>query len=148
MDHVLERHSSELMILVLSAMVFGTLVVLVPQLLRAHHHAQVNLHTEYMRAVEAGQPLPRRDDRSRAAGRATALVPMVVVCTAGTVTCFLAAYKTESLFSVALAVWSVAGVVSLAAITGGVALMGRLAQLELGRDDEEEPLPQPVPPEK
>jgi hypothetical protein len=61
---------------------------------------------------------------------------MVVVCAAGAVTCFLAAYRPEYLFSVALAVWSVAGVVSLAAIMGGVALMGRLAQLQAGLEDE------------
>jgi hypothetical protein len=63
-----------------------------------------------------------------------------VVCAAGTVTCFLAAYKSDNLFAVALAVWSVAGVVSLAAITGGVALLGRLAQLHAGvlEDVEEE----------
>jgi hypothetical protein len=54
------------------------------------------------------------------------------------VTCFLAAYKYDNLFSVSLAVWSVAGVVSLAAITGGVALMGRIAQLHAGVPDEEE----------
>jgi hypothetical protein len=47
------------------------------------------------------------------------------------------AYKSEYLFSVAVAVWAVVGVVSLAAITGGVALMGRLAQLEAGLPDEE-----------
>jgi hypothetical protein len=39
-------------------------------------------------------------------------------------------------FSVALAVWTVAGIVSLAAITGGVALIGRLAQLRTGEDDD------------
>jgi hypothetical protein len=64
------------------------------------------------------------------------LVPMVVVICAGTVTCFLVAYRTNDVFSVALAVWSVAGVVSLAAITGGVALIGRLAQLKAGAEDE------------
>ena len=61
------------------------------------------------------------------------MVPMISVCAAATVTCFLVAYKSEYLFSVSLAVWVVAGVVSLAAITGGVALVGRLAHL----DDEE-----------
>jgi hypothetical protein len=33
-------------------------------------------------------------------------------------------------------VWVVAGVVSLAAITGGVALMGRIALLRAGEDEE------------
>ena len=65
------------------------------------------------------------------------LVPMVVIISAGTVTCFLAAYRSDNLFTVAITAWSVAGVVSLAAITGGVALMGRLAQLHSGLRDEE-----------
>jgi hypothetical protein len=43
------------------------------------------------------------------------------------------------LFSVALAVWSVAGVVSLAAITGGVALLGRLAQLGSADEGDQPP---------
>jgi hypothetical protein len=63
---------------------------------------------------------------------------MVVIISAATVTCFLVAYKSESLFQVTLAVWVVAGVVSLAAITGGVALIGRLAQLQSGVGEEEE----------
>ena len=62
---------------------------------------------------------------------------MVVVCAAGTVTCFLSAYKTDSFFAIALTMWAVAGVVCLAAITGGVALMGRLAQLRTGGSEEE-----------
>ena len=94
----LEKHSGELMMLLLGALVFGTLLV---------------------------------------------LVPMVVVCAAGTVTCFLVAYRSENLFAVALAVWSVAGVVSLAAITGGVALLGRLAQLHSG-EEEEAGVPSPM----
>jgi len=63
------------------------------------------------------------------------------VISAATVTCFLVAYRNEQVFSVALAVWAVAGVVSLAAITGGVALMGRLAQLESGIDELEQEKP-------
>jgi hypothetical protein len=66
------------------------------------------------------------------------LVPMVVVISAATVTCFLAAYRSEQVFSVALPVWTVAGIVSLAAITGGVALLGRLAQLQSGVDEEDD----------
>jgi len=62
---------------------------------------------------------------------------MVVVIAAGTVTCFLAAYRSDNLFTVAITAWSVAGVVSLAAITGGVALMGRLAQLHSGVGEDE-----------
>jgi hypothetical protein len=136
MELLLEKHSGELIILILSALVMVTLLVLVPKLLQSHHKTKEMRHTERMRALEQGQMLPPPDDRSWAAGRTSFLVPMVVVCVAGTVTCFLAAYRSETLFSVALVVWSVAGVVSLAAITGGVALLGRLAQL--GSHDEQE----------
>jgi hypothetical protein len=134
----LDTHSGEITILVLAVIVMASLLLLVPQLLRNHQRNMEIMHTEHMKALEQGQPLPREDLRSRAAGRTAALVPMVVVCAAGTVTCFLAAYRSEHLFSVSLAVWSVAGVVSLAAITGGVALMGRIAQLNAGLFDEEE----------
>jgi hypothetical protein len=139
-----ETHSGELTILVLFALVLGTLLLLVPQLLRAHQKTQELLHTEHMRALEQGQPVAPPDDRYRLAGRIAALVPMVVICASGTVTCFLTAYRSESLFAVALAVWSVAGVVSLAAITGGVALMGRIAQLSagLGEGEEEDEVPE------
>ena len=41
-----------------------------------------------------------------------------------------------------LAVWVVAGVVSLTAITGGVALIGRLAQIQAREEDE--PAEEPV----
>ena len=64
------------------------------------------------------------------------LVPMVTVISGATVTCFLVAYRSDHVFSVALVVWAVAGIVSLAAITGGVALMGRLAQLDEGEPEE------------
>jgi hypothetical protein len=132
----LEEHSRELVILIIAAMILGTLLILVPQLLRARHQWLEMQHAEQMRALEHGQVLYRADDRSRAAGRTATLVPMVAVCAAGTVTCFLAAFKFESLLSVSLAVWSVTGVIGLAAITGGVALMGRLAQL---RETDERP---------
>jgi hypothetical protein len=128
MDAFLDKHSGEMTILIMGALVLVTLLILVPQLLRAHHQTLQLRHEEHMKALEQGQPLPASDERSRFAGRTIVLVPMVAVCSAATVTCFLAAYKVESLFSVGLAVWSVAGVVSLAAITGGVALLGRLAQ--------------------
>ncbi len=142
-----EKHSGELMILLLAVLVLGTLLILVPQLLRSHRHGLELLHAEHMRALEQGQPLPTRDEPSLAAGKTAALVPMVIVCAAGTVTCFLSAYKTDSFFAIALTVWAVAGVVSLAAITGGVALMGRLAQLRSGQPDEE-PFVDPAPHEK
>src|SRR5215470_2467789 len=95
-----------------------------------------------MRALEQGLVVPAMDERSRATGRVALIVPTVVLCAAATVTCFLVAYASEHLFAVALAVWCVAGVVALAAITGGVALMGRLAQLgsaEEQPEDEEVP---------
>lgn len=139
MNPFLEQHSGEITILLLGAMVFLTLLILVPQLLRAQQRALEIRHTEHMRALEQGQPLPVRDERSLAAGRTASLVPMVIVCAAGTVTCFLVAYRPDELFSVSLAIWSVVGVVSLAAITGGVALMGRLAQLGTDFGDDEEP---------
>src|SRR5947209_18672493 len=96
-----------------------------------------------MNALEPGHRHSRSDERSVAAGRTATIVPMVVVCAAATVTCFLVAYRSENTLSMALAAWSVAGVVSLAAITGGVALMGRLAQLQLGIEDEDAPDDEP-----
>jgi hypothetical protein len=133
----LQQHSGELIILTLCAFVLITLLILVPQLLRNHQRTLEWQHAEHLRALEQGQPLPHIDERSVYTGRMAFLVPMVAICSAGTVTCFLAAYKSENMFSVSLAVWCVAGVVSLAAITGGVALMGRLAQLHEGIDEEE-----------
>jgi len=134
----MEAHSGEITILVMFFLTLITLLILVPQLLRARQRIQEMQHAEHMRALEAGQPLPRAHDTAQAAGRTATLVPMVVVCSAGVVTCFLAGYRSESLFAVALAVWSVAGVVGLAAITGGVALMGRIAQINAGIPEEEE----------
>jgi hypothetical protein len=136
---ITEWLSGDVMILIMLAIVVGTLIILVPQLLRAHLKKVEMLHEENMRALENGQEVPPVDERSRTAGRTAMLVPMVVIISAATVTCFLAAYKSESLFNVSLAVWVVAGVVSLAAITGGVALIGRLAQIQAGEKDEEVP---------
>jgi hypothetical protein len=134
-----EVHSGELTILVLSALVLGTLLLLVPRLLRARTQAVEMEHQERMKALEQGLVPPTHDNRSVAAGRTAYLVPIVIFITAGTVTCFLTAYRDEHLFHVTLAVWSVACIVSLAAITGGVALMGRLAQLDEREEDEELP---------
>lgn len=117
-------------------MVLITLLILVPQLLRSHYRARELLHLENMKALEQGLPISPSDESSRSAGRTAALVPMVVICAAGTVTCFLVSFKSENVFSVSLAVWCVAGVVSLAAITGGVALMGRLAQLKANAEED------------
>jgi hypothetical protein len=135
----LELHSSELVILLLAGMTIGTLFVIVPQLLRAHLRRLETQHLEHMKALEQGLPIPSIDDPTKAAGRTAMLVPMVVVITAGTVTCFLVAYRHLEIFGVATAVWSVAGIVSLAAITGGVALIGRLAQLKAGEEIDEVP---------
>src|SRR5262249_33948179 len=98
-----------------------------------------------MRALEQGQTVPPMDERSLAAGRTALLVPMVVVISAATVTCFMAAFKAEFFFAVSLAVWCVAGIVSLAAITGGVALLGRLGQLHSGQPEDEDESPQDNP---
>lgn len=141
MERLLGQHSGELAIFLLSSFVLVTLLILTPQLLRARQRTREMQHEEHLRALEKGHaPLPL-DERSQAAGRTAALVPMVMVCAAGTVTCFLVAYKSENMFAVALSVWAVAGVVSLAAITGGVALMGRLAQLQHEPDDAPPPNP-------
>jgi hypothetical protein len=135
-----EQHSGSLTILVLCALILGTLLVLVPQLLRSHQKALEMIHEEQMKSLEQGLPVYPTDHRSKSAGRIALLVPMVVVISAATVTCFLVAYQAaDHMFAVTLAVWSVAGVVSLAAITGGVALMGRLAQLSDAKDEEEVP---------
>jgi hypothetical protein len=141
-EGLLRTYSGELMILVLFILVVATLMVLVPQLLRAHLRKADMVHAERMKALEQGILIPPGDEASRAAGRTAMLVPIVVVISAGTVTCFLVAYRSEQVFSVALAIWSVAGLVSLAAITGGVALLGRLAQLQSGFDDLEERPPE------
>lgn len=133
----LQQHSGELLILILAVLVLGTLLVVVPQLLRDHQRVLEWRHTENMRSLEQGLPPPRLDERSVFAGRTAVLVPIVAVCTAGTVTCFLVVYRSDIVLGVALAVWSVSGVVSLAAITGGITLLARLAQLHTGQEDEE-----------
>lgn len=139
MKTFVETHSGELTILLLFIIVVVTLIILVPQLLRAHLRKAELQHEEHLRALENGLPVPPTDERFRVAGRTAMLVPMVVIISAATVTCFLVAYRTEDLFTVCLAIWVVSGVVSLAAITGGVALIGRLAQLQSGEEDENVP---------
>jgi hypothetical protein len=130
MNEFLELHSKEITLVTLTVIILTTLIVLVPQLLRAHLRKMEWQHIEHLKAIENGEPLPNVDDRSKLAGRLALLVPMVVLITAGTVTAFLAIYSSPEIFPVTLSVWVVAGVVSLAAITGGVALVGRLANLE------------------
>src|SRR5262245_52634909 len=131
-DGFIEKHFGEMLILILAALVLGTLLILVPQMLRASYRARELQHAENMRALEQGQTLPPVDERARAAARTAYLVPIIVVISAGTVTCFLVSFKSDHEFAVSLTVWCVAGVVGLASITGGVALMGRLAQLGTG----------------
>ncbi|MCI0458450.1 MAG: hypothetical protein L0Z62_15910 [Gemmataceae bacterium] len=139
MHDFLGHHSGELLILILFGTLVATLMVLVPQLLRAHLRKSEMQHAEHMRAIEQGQTPPEVNESARLAGRTAMLVPMVVICAASTVTCFLIAYRSENIVAVALAVWCVSGIVSLAAITGGVALMGRLAQLQSNESEEEMP---------
>jgi hypothetical protein len=137
-DQALEQYGGHLTILVLSTLILGTLLILVPQLLRARLRTRELEHQERMQCLEKGHsPLPE-DERSSSAGRVALLVPSVSIISAATVTCFLVAYHSEHLFSVSLAVWCVAGVVALAAITGGVALLGRIAQLTAGVEEEAE----------
>jgi hypothetical protein len=143
-DGVLRAYSGEIMILVVFVLVMVTLIILVPQLLRAHLRKAEMQHSERLKALEQGLLLPPPDEPARAAGRTAMLVPIVSVISAATVTCFLVAYRDTYVFAVALAVWAVAGVISLAAITGGVALLGRLAQLQSGI---EEPQEEEAPPE-
>ena len=131
-----------ILILILTAMLLIGLLILIPQLLRSHQHTMELQHNERMKALEAGQILPQENVLRGAAGRTAVLVPAITVCTAGAVTCYLVVYKSDNLMALALTVWCVSGVVSLAAITAGVALMGRLAHLddpmdELHREQEE-----------
>jgi hypothetical protein len=137
LDLFLQQHSGELMILALSALLLGSLLILVPQLLRAQLTWHEARHAENMRCIDQGLPPIRSDERSLSAGRVALLVPIVSVCAAGTVTCFIVAYRSDIVFSVSLAVWAIAGVVSLCAIICGLALLGRLAQLHTGSEEEE-----------
>jgi hypothetical protein len=139
MGELWQKYSSEIIVLLLTAMVLCTLLLIVPQLLRHHQRTSEMRHLEHIKAIEKGLPVPPVDDRIRAAGRTASLVPMVVVCAAGTVTCFLVAYRSENTFAISLSVWVVAGVVCLAAITAGSALMGRLSNLEEEDDDGHSP---------
>jgi hypothetical protein len=139
-----DTYSGGLLILIMFCILVVTLIILVPQLLRAHLRKAEMTHLENLKALESGLTPQLGDERARVAGRAAMLVPMVVVIAAGTVTCFLVAYRAESLFTVTLAVWVVAGVVSLAAITGGGALIARLAQLQAEEEDEDNPPRNPL----
>ena len=138
MPNLFEIHSREFTLITLALILVGTLIIIVPQLLKANLRKSEMTHIEHNKALENGEKLPIIDEHSRLAGRLMLLVPMVVMLAAGTVTCFLAIYGSEMIFPVSLSVWVVAGVVSLAAITGGVALVGRLDQFDENPDDAEE----------
>ena len=133
-----KEHSGEMLIFALFLLVMISVLILLPQVLRANTRKAEMWHEQRLRSLEKGIPLPNDDDRTRLAGRIALLVPMVVIIATATVTSFLVVYKSENLFPVSLALWVVAGVICLAAITGGVALMGRLALLHAGEIDEEE----------
>ncbi len=137
MDNFFENFRSEMTIVILVLLVLVTLVVLVPQLLRAHLRKLEMLHLERMKALDGWTHVPVEDDRNRMAARLALLVPMVVMICAGTVTAFVVVKGSQEIFAVSLAIWVVAGVVSLAAITGGVALLGRLANLETEPEEED-----------
>jgi hypothetical protein len=136
MSELVNAPSGGLVILIMFVILVITLIIVVPQLLRAHLRKVEMQHEENMHALQNGNTVTPMDERSRMAGRTALLVPMVVMISAATVTCFMVAYKSENIFTVSLAVWVVGGVVSLAAITGGVALVGRLAQLQAGEQQE------------
>jgi hypothetical protein len=135
---LVQEHSGEVLIFLLSLLILVSLMLVLPFLLR-HNRAKADMrHREHVLALEKGQTIPADDDRARVAGRTALFVPMVVMLAAAGVTCFLVSTHIENLFAVALAVWVVAGVVSLTAITGGVALIGRLAQIQARQEDDEE----------
>jgi small-conductance mechanosensitive channel len=133
-----KEHSGEMLIFGIIVLVMITLLVILPQLVRANMRKAEMSHEQRLKSLEKGLPLPLDDDRARLAGRMALLVPIIVMISAATVTSFLVVYKSEHLFSVALAVWVVAGVVSMAAVTGGVALIGRLALIQAGEEEEPE----------
>jgi hypothetical protein len=134
----LEKYGREGTILLLTAMAMLTLLFLVPRLLATRRESQQRQHLERMKALEIGHAPAHTDERSVYAGRAASLVPMVAICAAAAVTCFMSVYRPDYFFSISLVAWTVSGVVSLAAIMGGVALLGRLAQLQVGAPEEDE----------
>ncbi|MBI2805327.1 MAG: hypothetical protein HYX68_10160 [Planctomycetes bacterium] len=140
-NDLIKDHSGELVMLAIGCVLMGTLLIALPQLLRANLRKHELAHAERMKSLENGLPLPAEDNRGRMAGRIALLVPMASIISAATVTSFLSVYKTENLFAVSLAIWIVAGAVSLAAITGGVALISRLDPIldEEKNEDQEDP---------
>lgn len=141
MNPLFKEHSGELVMIIIVALLLLTLLIAIPQVLRANMRKAEMFHLERLKSIEKGLPAYVDDERSRQAGRTAMLVPTVVIISAATVTSFMVVYKAESLFAISLSIWIVAGVVALAAITGGVALIGRLAQIQAGEkaEDEDEP---------
>jgi hypothetical protein len=137
-NEFIKDHSGELVILTLACLILLTLLFVLPQLLKANMRKLEMWHEERLKSIEKGLPLVPDDNRARLAGRTAMLVPMIVMISAATVTSFLVVYKSDNLFAVSLSIWVVAGIVSLAALTGGVALIGRLAQIEAGEKEEDE----------
>jgi hypothetical protein len=137
-NEFIKDHSGELVILTLACLILLTLLFVLPQLLKANMRKLEMWHEERLKSIEKGLPLVPDDNRARLAGRTAMLVPMIVMISAATVTSFLVVYKSDNLFAVSLAIWVVGGIVSLAALTGGVALIGRLAQIEAGEKEEDE----------
>jgi hypothetical protein len=139
---LLQSHSGEVLILLLTCVVVLTVLIVLPLVMRQNLRKAEMIHHEHMQALEKGLTVPVDDDRARVAGRTALFVPMVVMLAAAAVTCFLVSAHADNLFAISLAVWVVAGVVSVTAITGGVALIGRLAQIQARQEDEEEPVPE------
>jgi hypothetical protein len=137
-QRLVQDHSGEVLIFALSCVVVLALLIAMPFLLRHNMRKSELTHREHVQALEKGLPLPNDDHRARVAGRTALFVPMVGMLAAAGVTCFLVSTHVENLFAVSLAVWVVAGVVSLTAITGGVALIGRLAQIQARQEDDED----------
>jgi hypothetical protein len=135
---IFQEHSGEALLFLLSCLILLSLLIVLPALLKHNRYKAEMIHREHMQALEKGFHVPTDDDRARVAGRTALFVPIVVMLAAAGVTCFLVSAHAENLFAVALAVWVVAGVVSLTAITGGVALIGRLAQIQARQEDDEE----------
>src|ERR1700722_6358658 len=96
----LKEHSGELMILTLVCLLLITLVIVVPQLLRANLRKNEMEHEQRLKPIERGIPLPPDEDSARFVGRTAMLVAMVVVISAATVTRFLVVYKSEYVFPV------------------------------------------------
>jgi NhaP-type Na+/H+ or K+/H+ antiporter len=135
---LVQEHNGEVLILALTLILVLSFLAVFPFLLRNNQRKAEMLHREHLQALEKGQPLPVEDYRARAAGRTALFVPIIGMLSAAGVTCFLVSTHTEYVFAVSLAVWVVAGTVSLTAITGGVALIGRLAQIQARQEDDEE----------